>query len=55
MSDVERFTEVQRWLRYAWEDLVAGEAMIEQPGFVPRHACWLAQQAVERARKEEDT
>jgi HEPN domain-containing protein len=51
MSEAERLAEVRRWLRYAHEDLVAAETMIEQPEMVPRHACWLAQQAAEKALK----
>jgi HEPN domain-containing protein len=51
MSESERAIEAQRWLRYAQEDLVAAEAIIGQPDIAPRHACWLAQQAAEKALK----
>jgi len=51
MSEAERIAEVQRWLRYAKEDLVAAEAVVGQQQMVPRHACWLAQQAAEKALK----
>ena len=51
MSEAEQLIEVRRWLRYAEEDLVAAEAMVGQPEMAPRHACWLAQQAAEKALK----
>lgn len=51
MSEVEQSIEARRWLRYAQEDLVAAEAMVGQPKMAPRHACWLAQQAAEKALK----
>lgn len=51
MNETERIVEVRRWLRYAREDLMAAEAAVGQPQMVPRHACWLAQQAAEKALK----
>lgn len=51
MNDSERVAEVRRWLRYAEEDLLAAEAALESEVMVPRHACWLAQQAAEKAIK----
>jgi len=51
MSDAERLAEVQRWLHYAREDLMAAEAMIGHQQIVSRHICWLAQQAAEKAIK----
>ncbi len=51
MSVDERLLEVQRWLRYAQEDMAAAEVMLEQTAIAPRHACWLAQQAAEKALK----
>jgi len=51
MNEAERMAEVQRWLRYAREDLATAEAVLGQRGIVPRHACWLAQQAAEKALK----
>jgi len=51
MSEDERLIEVRRWLQYAQEDMTAAEAMLEQPGIAPRHACWLAQQAAEKSIK----
>ena len=43
--------EVERWLRFAEEDLQEAERLTEQPGTVPRHPAWLAQQAAEKALK----
>ena len=43
--------EARRWLRFAEEDLVAAEQTLADDGSVPRHACWLAQQAAEKAIK----
>lgn len=51
MSETERIAEVRRWLLYAEEDLLAAEAALDIVGMVPRHACWLAQQSVEKAIK----
>ncbi len=51
MIEAERVNEVRRWLRYAEEDLLAAEAALEWEGMVPRHACWLAQQAAEKTIK----
>lgn len=51
MSRPEHLVETQRWLRYAQEDLLAAEAMVEASGVAPRHVCWLAQQAAEKALK----
>lgn len=51
MDSSEQTAEARRWLRYAHEDLVTAEALLDQPALAPRHACWLAQQAVEKALK----
>ena len=51
MSEIERLAEVQRWLQYAREDLETAEVFVEQRNIVPRHICWLAQQAAEKAIK----
>lgn len=40
-----------RWLHYATEDLTEAEAMAQRPEYVPRHACFLAQQGAEKALK----
>lgn len=49
--EAERLREVGRWLRYAEEDLRAAQAATRDPELVPRHACFLAQQATEKALK----
>jgi HEPN domain-containing protein len=51
MRDPEAVAEAQRWLRWAEEDLQAAEAMLNSLPFPPRHACWHAQQAAEKAIK----
>jgi HEPN domain-containing protein len=43
--------EAERWLRYAREDLAAAVGSDENSSLVPRHVCYLAQQAVEKALK----
>lgn len=50
MSEAERLPEVNRWLRYAREDLRTAELLVER-GDVPRTACFHAQQAAEKAIK----
>ncbi|MBI4626106.1 MAG: HEPN domain-containing protein [Verrucomicrobia bacterium] len=45
-------SEAERWLRYAREDLRTAQALLRDPeSLIPRHACWLAQQATEKAIK----
>jgi len=51
MSDPEHRDEALRWLRFAWEDLAVAERLLRFPDAVPRHICWLAQQAAEKALK----
>ena len=51
MSEAEPNAEVQRWLRYAQEDLIGAESLIGQRTIASRHVCWLAQQAAEKALK----
>ncbi len=50
MSEPERLRETGRCLRFAREDLSAAERTVERRE-VPRHACFLSQQAAERAVK----
>jgi len=38
-------------LQFAREDLTWAERLRAEEGFVPRHVCWLAQQAAEKALK----
>jgi HEPN domain-containing protein len=51
MSESDRLQETRRWLRYAREDLSAALAMLEAEDVLPRHICWLAQQAGEKTIK----
>jgi HEPN domain-containing protein len=50
MSAAER-VEARDWLRFAREDLEAAEKLSADADSVPRHACFLAQQAAEKALK----
>lgn len=43
--------EVERWRRYAAEDLREAERLVEHDDTVPRHPAWMAQQAAEKALK----
>jgi len=51
MQDDVYLVEGQKWLRYAQGDLQAAEAAIGQSDFEPRHVCFFAQQAAEKALK----
>lgn len=51
MQAPEQLAETRRWLRYARENLEAAETLLAQHAVVPRHICWLAQQATEKAIK----
>lgn len=51
MKENQRADEARRWLRFAQEDLQTAQSLAEQPEFIPRHVCWLAQQAAEKALK----
>jgi HEPN domain-containing protein len=51
MSGPEHILETERWLKYAGEDLHAAQVIIGEPTIAYRHACWLAQQAAEKAIK----
>lgn len=51
VPDDERTEEAHRWLRYALDDLVAAKVLARDPDVAPRQACWLAQQAAEKALK----
>ncbi len=50
MSEPERLRETGRWLRFAREDLSAAERTVERRE-ISRHACFLSQQAAEKAVK----
>ncbi len=43
--------EVMLWLRFAAEDAQSAAALLKAAAGVPRNACYLAQQAVEKALK----
>ena len=43
--------EALRWLRYSAEDLGVASRLMSSRPTAPRHACWLYQQAVEKALK----
>lgn len=49
--DKEHLQEARRWLVYARDDLAAAEVLAGDPDVSPRQACWLAQQAAEKALK----
>lgn len=51
MSSHESEQEAVRWLWYALEDLSLAEKIVGQHLSGARHACWLAQQAAEKALK----
>ena len=43
--------EALRWLRFSEEDLSVAVRLISGAPTAPRHACWLSQQAAEKALK----
>ncbi len=51
MSGADHDDQVRTWLRYAREDLEGADAALARSGAIPRHACFLAQQAAEKALK----
>ena len=51
MRTTEVFAETARWLRYAEEDLITAETLLEQLHLPPRQSCWYAQQSGEKALK----
>ncbi len=51
MQATDRFADTARWLRYAEEDLITAETLLEQPYLPPRQSCWCAQQSAEKALK----
>ena len=51
MSEKERVTEGQRWLRHAKEDLDAATHWVANGTSCPRHVCSYAQQVAEAALK----
>lgn len=51
MSRPDHVAEARRWLRFAAEDLRAAGTLLRETQIPPRHVCWLAQQAAEKAIK----
>ena len=51
MSASEAAAEALRWLRFSKEDLEAAGHFVAGDHPTPRHACWLSQQAAEKALK----
>ncbi len=51
MSRPEIVCEAKRWLRYAAEDIDVAESLLASNESAPRHICFLAQQAAEKALK----
>ena len=51
MQATDRLADTTRWLRYAVEDLITAEILLEQPHLPPRQSCWYAQQSAEKALK----
>ena len=49
MNDLEQVNEARRWLRFALEDFEVAQELFS--GRRMRHACFLAQQAAEKALK----
>ena len=43
--------EARRWLRFSEEDLDVALRLLSSSPSAPRHACWLSQQATEKALK----
>ena len=51
MQVPDRLADIARWLRYAEEDLITAETLLQQPHLPPRQSCWYAQQSTEKALK----
>ncbi len=51
MSAPESVREAKRWLRFAAEDFDAAQSLLASNESTPRHICFLAQQAAEKALK----
>ena len=51
MSREDRISEGRSWLRYATEDLAHAIHGLTEDTSRPRHVCWHAQQAAEKALK----
>lgn len=51
MRGPEAVALAREWFHHAREDLEAARALASSPALVPRHACWWAQRAAEKAIK----
>jgi HEPN domain-containing protein len=51
MGEAQYIAEARRWLLHAQEDLVTAQTLLKLRTAVPRHICWLAQQAAEKTLK----
>ena len=51
MNDPKLVDEARRWLRFATEDIDVAQRLLAVDESSPRHACFLAQQAAEKALK----
>lgn len=51
MNAPELVGEARRWLRFAEEDLDVAQRLLATDGISPRHVCYFAQQAGEKALK----
>lgn len=51
MKKDEQTQAVHRWLHYAQEDLQTAAELLKQAHVIPRHVCWLSQQAAEKSIK----
>lgn len=51
MNESELLREVGHWLRFAHDDLLGAEALLEREDVAPRLACFHAQQSAEKALK----
>ena len=51
MTKTENILDAHRWRRHAEEDLAEAQAILARASAAPRHACWLAEQCVEKALK----
>ena len=51
MNAPELVDEARRWLRFATEDIDVAQRLLAVDESSPRHACFLAQQAAEKALK----
>jgi HEPN domain-containing protein len=53
MNDPELVDEARRWIRFATEDIDVAQRLLAVDESSPRHACFLAQQAAEKALNKE--